>query len=205
MFLFQKNKKPYNYHDYKHFKFLKSQLNIRHFFIYSKSNRRICYLLIAGTYFCMCNAMEICAQNVNIVDTIKPLHISPDLKKMIRFSGYMQPGSTHLMISDSLKFNGIHTVKQLTIKEFIKLTQAEEYEYNRHMEAIYKPLREEQQRIIESGVGKGLFHYNAKVGYQDPMKMPTELLNQNTHKEDKVAAWQEKEAELLKKYEQPKK
>lgn len=161
------------------------------------------HLLIAGTCFWICNNMEADAQN--IVDTIKPLHISQDLKKMIRFSGYVPPRRTGLIISDSLKFEGIHTVKQLTIKKFLEITQTEEDKYKALMEAIYKPLREEQQRIIESGVGKGTFRYNSKLGYQDPMKMPTELLNENTHTEDKFQSWKDKEAEVLKKYELPKK
>jgi hypothetical protein len=146
--------------------------------------------------------MEAKAQNV--IDTVKPLHISTDLKKMIRFSGYVPPRRSGLIISDSIKFNGIHTVKQLTINQFMKMTQAEEDKYKKLMEAIYKPLLEEQRRIIESGVGKGTFQYNAKVGYQDPMKMPTELLNENTHTEDKYQSWQAKEAEVMKKYERPK-
>ncbi|GAT62457.1 hypothetical protein [Paludibacter jiangxiensis] len=159
------------------------------------------HLLIAGTCLWICNGMEAKAQNV--IDTVKPLHISTDLKKMIRFSGYVPPRRSGLIISDSIKFNGIQTVKQLTINQFMKMTQAEEDKYKKLMEAIYKPLLEEQRRIIESGVGKGTFHYNAKVGYQDPMKMPTELLNENTHTEDKYQSWQAKEAEVMKKYERP--
>jgi hypothetical protein len=161
------------------------------------------YLLIVGAYLWCCCSIEAGAQNIEVLDTIKPLHISPDLKKMIRFSGYMQPRNSKLSVSDSIKFEGIHTVKQLTIGQFLKMTQAEEDRYNKLMETIYKPLREEQQRIIESGVGKGTFQYNAKLGYQDPMKMPTELLNENTHTEDKFGSWKEKETEMLKKYELP--
>ncbi len=161
------------------------------------------HLLIVGTYLWFCCSIEAGAQNIEVLDTIKPLHISPDLKKMIRFSGYVQPRNSKLSVSDSIKFEGIHTVKQLTIDQFLKMTQAEEDRHNQLMEAIYKPLREEQQRIIESGVGKGTFHYNAKLGYQDPMKMPTELLNENTHTEDKFGSWKEKETEMLKKHERP--
>ncbi|MBP1640556.1 MAG: hypothetical protein H6Q17_2139 [Bacteroidetes bacterium] len=149
--------------------------------------------------------MEVYAQNVSVIDTIKPLHISTDLKKMIRFSGYMQPRNSKLSISDSIKFDGIHTVQLITIDRFMKMTQVEEDRYNKLMEAIYKPLREELRQIIESGVGKGIFHYNAKLGYQNPMKMPTELLNENTHKEDKFQSWKDKETEILKKYEIPNK
>ena len=161
------------------------------------------HLLIVGTYLWFCCSIEAGAQNIEVLDTIKPLHISSDLKKMIRFSGYVQPRNSKLSVSDSIKFEGIHTVKQLTIDQFLKMTQAEEDRHNKLMEAIYKPLREEQQRIIESGVGKGTFHYNAKLGYQDPMKMPTELLNENTHTEDKFGSWKEKETEMLKKHERP--
>jgi len=163
------------------------------------------HLLIVGTCLWFCSSIEMRAQNIEILDTIKPLHISPNLKKMIRFSGYVQPRNSKLSISDSIKFEGIHTVKQLTIDRFLKMTQAEEDRHNKLMEAIYKPLREEQQRIIESGIGKGTFQYNPKLGYQNPMKMPTELLNENTHAEDKFGSWKEKETEMLKKHERPNK
>lgn len=159
------------------------------------------HLLIAGACFWICNGMEAKAQNV--IDTIKPLHISTDLKKMIRFSGYVPPRRSGLIISDSLKFNGIQTVKQLTINQFMKMTQAEEDKYNKLMEAIYKPLIEEQRRIIESGVGKGTIKYDATLGYPNPFTMPTELLNPNTHTEDKFESWKDKETEMLKKYELP--
>jgi hypothetical protein len=161
------------------------------------------YLLIVGTYLWLCSSVEVHAQNIEVLDTIKPLHISPDLKKMIRFSGYVHPRNSKLSISDSIKFEGIHTVKRLTIDRFLKMTQAEEDRYNKLMESIYKPLREEQQRIIQSGAGKGTIQYNSKLGYQNPMKMPTELLNENTHTEDKFGSWKEKETEMLKKHERP--
>lgn len=163
------------------------------------------HLLIAGTCLWICSGMVLHAQNIEILDTIKPLHINPDLKKMIRFSGYMQPRNSKLSISDSIKFEGIHTVKQLTIEQFLKMTQAEEDRHNKLMEAIYKPLREEQQRIIESGVGKGTIKYDAALGYPNPFTMPTELLNPNTHTEDKFESWKDKETEMLKKYELPNK
>lgn|GEM_PF-2422988 len=163
------------------------------------------HLLIVGTYLWFCCSIEAGAQNIEVLDTIKPLHISPDLKKMIRFSGYMQPRNSKLSVSDSIKFEGIHTVKQLTIGQFLKMTQAEEDRHNKLMEAIYKPLREEQQRIIESGVGTGSVKYDAALGYPNPFTMPTELLNPNTHTEDKFGSWKEKEEEMLKKYERPNK
>jgi hypothetical protein len=94
-------------------------------------------------------------------------------------------------------------VKQLTIKQFMKMTQAEEDKYKKLMETVYKPLLEEQQRIIESGVGKGTIKYDATLGYPNPFTMPTELLNPNTHTEDKYQSWQAKEAEVMKKYERP--
>lgn len=138
-----------------------------------------------------------------VTDTLKPLHISTDLKKMIRFSGYMQPPRVRLIISDSIKFNGVQTVREPAISDFMRMSQAEEDKYRKQMEAVYKPLREEQQRIIESGAGKGTFRYGATLGYPNPFTRPTELLNPNTHQEDKSQAWKAKEAEIMKKYEQP--
>lgn len=163
------------------------------------------HLLIVGTYLWLCSSIEMRAQNIEVLDTIKPLHISPDLKKMIRFSGYVHPRSSKLSVSDSIKFEGIHTIKQLSIDRFLKMTQAEVDRHNKLMESIYKPLREEQQRIIQSGAGQGTIHYSSKLGYQNPMTMPTELLNESTHTEDKFGSWKEKEAEMLKKHERPNK
>lgn len=160
------------------------------------------HIQIVTTCFLMMNGMNSNAQTV--LDTIKTVHISPDLKSMIHFSGYMQKRSNSLIISDSIKFNGIKTIKQLTVGDLMRLTQVEVDKYNREMEAVYRPLREEQRRINESGVGKGLFHYNPDLGYFDPMKKPIELLNKNEHKEDKYKAMEEKGKEILKKYE-PKK
>jgi len=150
-----------------------------------------------------------------VVDTLKVIHINPDLQKMIHFNGYQQKRSNDFVIIDSLKFNGIKTIKQLTVKEFMRLTQADADRYNKEMESIYEPLKAEQQRIIDEknrkeGKGLGIIStilhylpvYNPGLGYSNPMAMPVELLNPNMHEDDKYKAWEAKEEEMMEKYKQ---
>lgn len=138
-----------------------------------------------------------------VTDTIKPVRIHPDLKNMIRFSGFAQPKAVPFISQDSLKFTGEPSIGHFSMREFLKKAIVYEDKYRKQLEAIYKPLREEQQRIIQSGSGKGWIHYNAKLGYQDPLKMPVELMNENTHPSDKYNEMKRTASELLKKYEQP--
>jgi len=141
------------------------------------------------------------AQTVS--DTVRTVRINPRLQKMIHFSGYIQKRSTSLSISDSIHFNGIHTVHRLSIKEFMRLTQADAEKYRKVMEEIYQPLREEQQRIIDNANAQSSLKYDAALGFPDPMKMPVEMMNQNKHEEKKIdnkKDWERKEAEIMKKY-----
>lgn len=138
-------------------------------------------------------------------DTIKPLRINPKLHNMIHFHGYMQKRSNDLVIIDSLHFNGIHTVKRLSIKEFMRLTQADAEKYRKVMKEIYEPLIEEQQRIIDNANAQNAtLKYDPALGFSaDPMKAPTEMMNQNKHqekKEDYFKNWDAKEAEIMQKY-----
>jgi hypothetical protein len=154
---------------------------------------------LAVSGFLIMNGLTVQAQTFS--DTVKTVHISPQLKEMIHFNGYMQKRSSKLSISDSIQFKGIHTVKRLTIKEFLRITQADAEKYLKVMEEIYKPLREEQQRIIDNANAQSSLKYDAALGYPDPLKMPTEMMNQNKHvekTEDYIKA--RKEAEIMKKY-----
>lgn len=140
--------------------------------------------------------------NAQVVsDTVKTAHINPALRNSIHFHGYIQPLSNHLKVTDSLTFNynGFHTVKRLSIKEFLRLTQADAEKYAKVMKEIYDPLIAEQQRIIENGVGQSPI--DPKLGYFDPQKMPTEYINENKHVEETHDYIKEhEEAEIMKKH-----
>lgn len=164
---------------------------------------QIASIHLQATLYCflLCQGIYVSAQTVT--DTIKIVKIHPDLKNMIRFSGFAHPKTAPFVSGDSLKFTGDPSIGHFTMKEFLKKAIIYEDKYRKQLEAIYKPLREEQQRIIQSGTGKGTFRYNAKLGYQDPLKMPVELMNENNHPSDKYNEMKSIASELLKKYEQP--
>jgi hypothetical protein len=138
-------------------------------------------------------------------DTLKQVRLKPEIEKLIHFHGFIQKRPNELSFADSLNgFKGFQTRRVLTINEFIKLTQVAADQYHKEMKAIYEPLIEEQKRINASG-GKGFIHYNSEVGYFDPMNKPIELLNSNTHQENKLEKWEAKEQEIKKKYTEPEK
>jgi len=142
------------------------------------------YLPRIVVYFFMVNGMMLYAQT-EIHDTLPHVSIKPQWENLIHFHGYLQKRPNKLTIHDSLVFNGFKTVKRLTIDAFIKLTQGNSDKYRREMEAIYKPLIEEQEKINKSGIGKGLFRYNPNIGFFDPLKAPIELMNPNNEKDRK--------------------
>lgn len=117
------------------------------------------------------NAVTLFAQN-KTSDTASKVIVSSPWEHIIHFHGYIQPQPKKLIISDSLKFNGFKTVKRLTIEDFMRLTQAASDQHRKEMEAIYKPLIEEQEKINKSGLKKGLFNYNPSAGFMDPNKEP---------------------------------
>ncbi|MBP1640557.1 MAG: hypothetical protein H6Q17_2140 [Bacteroidetes bacterium] len=132
-------------------------------------------------------------------DTVKTVRINPKLQNAIHFHGYIQPRSSSLSMTDSLTFKGFHTVKRLSIKEFLRLTQADAEKYAKVMKEIYDPLIAEQQRIIDEGIGQS--RINPKLGYFDPQKMPTEYINENKHDEKRpIHINSHEEEEVLKKY-----
>lgn len=135
-------------------------------------------------YFLMAQSMILQAQTENH-DSLPHLSIKSPWENVIHFHGYLQKRPNELTIHDSLIFNGFKTVKRLTIEDFMRLTQGASDKYRKEMEAIYKPLIEEQEKINKSGVGKGLFRYNPNIGYFDPWKEPIELMNPNNEKDRK--------------------
>ncbi|MGC9151525.1 MAG: hypothetical protein ACP5F6_07180 [Microbacter sp.] len=130
----------------------------------------------------MTNAVTLFAQNKSS-DTASKLVAPSPWEHIIHFHGYIQTPPKKLMITDSLKFNGFKTVKRLTIQDFMRLTQAESDRHQKEMEAIYKPLIEEQEKINKGGYKKGLFRYNPAAGFMDPNKEPVELMNPNNERE----------------------
>lgn len=122
---------------------------------------------------------------------------------MIRFSGFAHPKSIELLPKDTLRFTGEPSVGHFKVSEFLKKAIIYEDKYRKQLEAIYKPLREEQQRIIRNGGGKGSIRYNAKLGYPNPFDMPVELLNENKHPSDAYNETKNAASDILKKYEYP--
>lgn len=155
------------------------------------------YYRIAVSGFLIMNGLTLNAQAVG--DTVKTVRINPKLQNSIHFHGYMQPRDNSLKATDDLTFQGIHTVRQLTVKEFLRLTQADAEKYAKVMKEIYDPLIAEQQSIIENGVGQSPI--DQKLGYFDPQKMPTEYINENKHDEKRpIHIDSHEEEEVLKKY-----
>jgi hypothetical protein len=162
------------------------------------------YYQIAVSGFLIMSGIGVNAQVVS--DTVKTVHINPQILNSIHFHGYIQPGSNGLRVLDSLRFNPFSAVKMVTRKEFQHAAFVYAEKYLKLMEEIYKPLREEQQRIIENANAEGPIKRNDALGYQDALKMPTEMMNQNKHVETPHDYVREHEAEeIMKKYEQPKK
>jgi hypothetical protein len=135
-------------------------------------------------WFLMVNGMMLNAQT-EIHDSLPNLSVKSPWENVIHFHGYLQKRPNELVVHDSLTFNGFKTVKKLTIQEFMRLTQGASDKYRLEMEAIYKPLLEEQEKINKSGVGKGFIRYNANIGFFDPMKAPIVLMNPNNEKDRK--------------------
>jgi hypothetical protein len=135
----------------------------------------------------MTNAVALFAQN-KMSDTTTRIAVPSPWEHIIHFHGYIQTLPKKLVIADSLKFNGFKTVKRLTIDDFMRLTQAASDQHRKEMEAIYKPLIEEQEKINKGSYKKGLFQYNPTIGFMDPNKEPVELMDPNNEK-DRAPDW----------------